>query len=794
MTARRSTSCLALLGISLVILAAGEPARSAVDRSPGATEYGYRPAEGEVCLLTPPPFVWVRQRGAVRYELQVAGDRTFPEEETTTFRGIVYNLYTPAAVLPSGRYWWRYRFVREDGSASEWSRCRGFVIDRTAKPFPFITPELCRRRIPSRHPRLMLRPEDVPPLRRRILREPLLRDVFDELRRQADTYLTKPLIPEPTVMARAHDPKTRQHWWPNRTTTIEALSVADTLAFVHLITREDRYGQAARRWILHTAGWSPSGPTNLILNDEAAMPFLYLLPRAYDWAYDALSDADREKVRRVMRVRCRTARAWLEGTQHMNCPFESHNNRLWHWLGESAICFYDELDEAPVWLDYALNYFFAIYPVWGGRDGGWHEGANYWNSYVYRSLYWMDVARSALQIEPLTKPYYQRVGDYALYVAPPHAPVGGFGDLSYSPPGGDWRYAMEYFARRIRNPYWQWWAEQKGGGHERGIYGLLRLASSKPIAATPPDDLRRSKAFRGVGVAALHETLLDARQDVTFLLKSSPYGRQSHGHNPQNTFVLCAYGDELLSTCVYRDEHFSNWHKNWAWSTRAHNALLVDHQDQPKNTPSARGRIVAFKTTTRGDYVAGDATEAYPNVERFVRHVVFAKPDVIVILDDVRARRPATYQWMLHGLTAFNLDERSASARLERTHAGVRVTYLSPTTLRFRQWDGYDPEPQIKMPNQWHLEAGTTDVRQDMLMLTVLCPYRIDRRPSVAVERLESETAVGCAITSPGPKRLVVFRKPGLTGRAVVGTLAFDGAAAIADPRRKQVFQSEVDE
>ena len=54
-----------------------------------------------------------------------------------------------------------------------------------------------------------------------------------------------------------------------------------------------RYGEAARKWVLHLASWNPDGPTNFELNCEAAKPMLYRLPRAYDWAYDALSDADR---------------------------------------------------------------------------------------------------------------------------------------------------------------------------------------------------------------------------------------------------------------------------------------------------------------------------------------------------------------------------------------------------------------------------------------------------------------------------------------------------------------------
>jgi len=776
-----------------VVLVSASFATDVVDRPPGPLEYGYRPAEGEVCHVTPPSFVWVIQNTAKSYELQVGAGEPFPKSDTRTFRDIIYNVYTPDTPLEPGPYWWRYRFIAADGTVSAWSRSRAFTIAPQAKPFPFITPEECRRRIPKTHPRLMLRPEDVEPLRRRIDSGPTLRDLFTELRSQADAYLKADLIPEPNVMARNHDPATMKYWWPNRVTSVKALDVANTLAFVYRMTGHGKYGQAARRWILHLAGWNPNGPTNLVLNDEAAMPFLYMLPRAYDWAFDALSEEDRSKVRSVMRTRTHAAYSLLIGRRHLDMPFESHANRMWHKMAESAICFYDELEAAPEWLNFALNCYFAVYPAWGDSDGGWHEGANYWNSYVYRSLYWMDAARAALQFEPLTKPFYQRVGDFALYVVPPHTPVGGFGDLSYHPPGSDWRHTIEYFARRLRNPYWQWWAEQWGGKPERGIFGLLREASSKPIKAKAPADLPSSRVFRGPGVAALHDTILDARQDVMFLFKSSPFGGQSHGHNPQNSFILCAYGDELLSTFVYRGEHGGRFHREYAWTTRAHNALLVDNQGQQKHSAAATGRIVAFKTTPAADYVAGDATQAYGNVKRFIRHVVFVKPDTIVLLDDVVADKPATYQWMVHGLTEMQVDRKTGTVELKRTRAGVQVAYLSPSALTFRQWSGYEPPPDIQCPTQWHVEASTTERSSDMLMLTVLCPYRLEARPTVKLERIESETAIGCRVDRrPGRSRWVAFRKPGKTGQAMLGPLVFDGAAAATTDEGTIVFPPHV--
>jgi hypothetical protein len=265
-------------------------------------------------------------------------------------------------------------------------------------------------------------------------------------------------------------------------------------------------------------------------------------------------------------------------------------------------------------------------------------------------------------------------------------------------------------------------------------------------------------------VASLHTTLLDARDDVHFLFKSSPFGSQSHGHNPQNTFQLNAYGEALLTSCVYRDLHGSKFHYGWAHSTVAQNAVLVNRQGQVKHAASSRGRIVAEELTSRYDYVAGDATAAYEGrLARSLRHVVFVKGDTpfIVLLDDLAAPEPATFQFMLHALKTFAIDRESAELRLERPAAGLTVRYLSPSSLAFRQWNGYDPKPTREFPNQWHVEAATTEKRKELALLTVIVPHRTGRRPEWKAERLAAPSGPALRVSVPGRTVSISFAKPG---------------------------------
>jgi len=313
------------------------------DREPRPSEWGYRPPNGSRVSVNPPSLTWVHDRDAVGYIVQWATKPDFSNAVTVETRWCVYTHHEP---LKPGTYFWRYRVVRKDGSTSEWSRTRRFAVPADAVIFPKPTMDELKRRIPKEHPRLFFRPEEIPKLRQWVKGEG--QRVFEPLLREAEKLLKSEPTPEPSVKGSIRDPQTRKYWWPNREQTLKACMEAETLALAYLLTGEKRFGEAARKWILHLASWDPDGPTNFALNCEAAKPMLHRLPRAYDWAYDTLTEAEREKVRQVMRRRALDA--WRsgevrEGNGHLNEPYNSHGNRTWHKLAECAIAFFGEIPE-----------------------------------------------------------------------------------------------------------------------------------------------------------------------------------------------------------------------------------------------------------------------------------------------------------------------------------------------------------------------------------------------------------------------------------------------------------------
>lgn len=766
-------TALAAGSLALATYDAALAAALPLDQRPArADEWGYRPADGEAVRLNPPSWTWIADARAATYTVQWSTVKEFAAASTTTVEGVAWPTYTHNAALKPGAYFWRYRYVDKTGAVSEWSKARQVIVPAEVATLPMPTLAEQRARTPKGHPRLFMRPDDV--LRLRELAKGREKAAFAKLKQAADTIIKAGPTPEPQHKGSARDKNDTEaikYWWPNRVQAEKACEEAETIAFVYLLTGDKAYGEAARRWVLHLASWDPKGNTNFALNCEAGKPMLFRPARAYDWAWDMFTSEERTKIQAAMRER--VLDAWnsgevQKGVGHLQKPFNSHGNRTWHKIGEAAIAFLDEIPEAPQWLDYAVNKFYSCYPVWSDDDGGWHEGVSYWSGYQNKVVWWLQVAQSALAIDGLKKPFFAQVGDYPLYICPPHSPNAGFGDLSSRPVSAP--AFMEYHlrARSVSGDggnagHWAWWAKAKEMPANPGVLGFLYRANLPPLPeAKSPADMPQSKIFHGIGVASLHTTLTDSRDDVHFLMKASPMGSQSHGHNPQNSFQLNAYGEALLVANGYRDLHGSKFHYQFVHSTRAQNAVLVDGQGQIPHSREATGRIVREEFTAQYDYIVGDATPAYGRrLERALRHAVLVKgaTPFVVLYDDLAAPQPATYQFMLHGLAAFKVDETAYRLTITQPRAAAEIVYLSPVPLGFKQTDGFEPKPTREFPNHWHVEAGTKEKRKELGVVTVMLPYRAGKAPTWAATRKDEADGVVVSVTIDGKTQSVRFPK-----------------------------------
>ncbi len=704
------------------------------ERPAGPGEWGYRPKSDAVSTVNPPSFTWRPMTPIETWELECSQDASFG---SVAYRatGITLNVHTPARTLPAGDYWWRYRGVTAEGEKTAWSRSRSFRIASNAVIMPLPARAELLSRIPRSHPRLFLRPEELPRLRE--LAQGALRKQYQALVAECEKIVADP---PSTAEPPKYGPEIvrnsdawRKTWWGNRLYTIKTLNSAATLAFTRLLDGNESYGALAKRILLECAEWDPKGSTGYRYNDEAGMPYAYYFARTYSFVYDLLSEEERERCRRVIKIRGDEMYAHLH-PRHLWRPYSSHSNRAWHFLGELGVAGLGEVEGADEWIWFAMNVFYNAYPVWSDDDGGWHEGFVYWSSYIGRFTWWADVMRSAVQIDAYQKPYFSQAGYYALYLLPPGKVGAGFGDLNAHQRASRAVPLMSQLAAQSGNGHWQWYVEQMGGPKPApGYIGFLRGALPA-VEAVAPDRLPPSRLFRGTGQAMLNTHLADANDDVQVVFKSSPFGTQSHGYEANNSFLLWAYGKRLLIRTGYRDSYGTKHHRGWMWSTRSTNNITVGGVGQLAHSPASQGRVVDFRTSDSIDAVVGEAGGTYRDpsggslLERFTRTIIFVKPELIVVYDRLVAKQPSMFEYWLHSTHRFTAESpRAISLRID--DVGCEVDLMHPAGLKLSQTNEYDPNPRPRVTlREWHLTASTSQQQRATEFVAVIRPFRVAKR------------------------------------------------------------------
>ncbi len=767
---------MARLPLSLAALACMLPsslvhAEVSLDERPSvAGEWGYRPEQDAASQVTPPSFCWRPQRDITSWELECTAVSGSPFRYVASVEDT--NVHCPPKVFPPGCYQWRYRGTDHQGRPTPWSRMRSFSIKAGASEMPMPVRSELLARIPTHHPRLFVRPEQMPHLRQ--LAQGPLNDLFRQLVKQSDQLVANP---PPTSEPPKYPPGTvrnsdawRTIWWGNRTYTTRALNGAATLAFTRLLGGKEEYGQLAKRILMDCAQWDPKGSTGYRYNDEAGMPYAYYFARTYSFVHDLLSEDQRQQCRHVLQVRGEEMYRHLN-PRHLWRPYSSHSNRAWHFLGEVGIAMHGEIEEADDWIWMAMNVFYNVYPVWSDEDGGWHEGYVYWNSYISRFTWWADVMRAAMRINAYNKPYFSQCGYFPMYLLPPGKIGGGFGDLNAKARSSGAVPLVTQLAAQSGNEYWQWYVEQmKGPKPTTGYVGFIRGALPK-VTARSPDDLPTSRIFRGVGVAMLNTTIKDANQDVQVLFKSSRFGTQSHGYDANNSFLIWAFGQRLLIRSGYRDSYGTPHHKNWMWSTRSVNDITVDGESQMRHSAAARGDIIAFKTTPTIDVVVGEAGDTYrdkPNqpsrLDRLTRSILFIKPGLIVVFDQLVAKQPARFQYWLHATKKFTIaDQRSI--RLQVGGTKCNIAFLAPESLQLTQTNEYDPNPRPRIKlREWHLTAETPIKAKQVEFIAVYTPHRKTDSPppTPRIERVDGGYVLTAKLAD-GQATLLLPRGPNST-------------------------------
>ncbi len=726
------------VALAIVVFAVGplpakeKKAGSADRRQPSAQRVAFpaerparacypRPLDGEILDISPPGFCWwpAGKRGTVRYRVKILGEAGEAAYQSPVVEDPAH---APDQVLPAGKYTWTVEAIDSSGSVVATRDPQSFTIAQSAVAQPWVPANELLARVPQAHPRLLFPKASLAEIRATLATT--RKEAYEVLGRQARgaLKLTPPAEPDYDKLT---DPSERRMAYMESFAKMRKYHTDGmvSLALMYLLSGEEKYGQVAKDLLLGAAEWDPDGVSSVMgrYGDEVGLGLVKSSAQVYDWIYDLLSDTERAKVRKMLVARADQMLRRLEKRDCLAFPEESHAGRLPGYLVEHAIALAEE-PRAEVWMDYAMRVLLTVYPHWAGKDGGWAEGIPYGLAYNTIYLVPFESLRAATGFDLWQRPFYRKVRHFFVHQIAPRAEIMPFGDTEDAGVPGRTagiRALVQFHALRYNDPVVRGWVEllRDGKGNCPAPSALPGLILPDTLAPQSPARLPLDRAFFGVGWASLHSAIAEPDRDLMVAFKSSPYGSVSHSHSDQNSFAIVKGGQALAITGGPRyPTHGSPFHVKYAQQTMAHNAILVDGKGQVRGGANAGGRLDDFQTRPHLGYVCGDAKDAYGGLlDRARRHMLFVRPSLVIIVDDLSAPREANFEWLLHTREPLEMDESAQQFVSRRGDAAMQVHLFTPGGLRFTQTDAWPIDPKEGFPKlkkadpekEWHFTAAT---------------------------------------------------------------------------------------
>lgn len=426
-------------------------------------------------------------------------------------------------------------------------------------------------------------------------------------------------LPPTPPARRQNDP------FPYWTGLSRALEVRlEALATAYLVTGDRKYADLARDWTLALCKWpewtDPDDDWPDCCLDTGH--FAYAAAFVYDFCYDALTDTERATIRRALLEKgaAPVKRAGTEGwARTMDWP-----NGFAVVMGGMGIAGLATLADDPQAEEYVQYSRQRISEFLGAqdRDGGYVEGLLY-GGYAISHVVPVIVELDALGDHVLADhPYLAKtLRMAATCLQPGDQSTVDFCDAIYE--------SRDYASLAAWRASWgdrvgQWYLQR--AGLQGDLYqwtpplALLWCPEDQPMEAPP--GVSKVAHYRDIGWVIIRSGF--GLADSLFALRSGYYG--SHCHADCNSFMFNSGAQWVLQDPGYGRTQ-----------TSQHSTLLINGQDQ-----TAGGQIVACGTAGSLTYAAGDATACYPELRRFVRHVLAVGGKYLLVADEVAAQANGT--------------------------------------------------------------------------------------------------------------------------------------------------------
>lgn len=506
------------------------------------------------------------------------------------------------------------------------------------------------------HPRLLFGQNDLPEIKRRASL-PIFQPAVKRLLERAEWQLTAPPL-IPSLSKRGEPDPLGENKGLQCARLLQGRVLTYCMAFT--LTGEKKYRDAAVAELTHAINdwriWVDTAhqPPFDLMSGEICLTF----GLAWDWLYNDLTPAERQKLREG--VEQRGLSAYLQSARAARPAFFFTAHHNWNPVcnggaavlalaleGESALSA-DVLKIAVPAMDHFWNHL--------AEDGGWDEGTGYWD-YGFRYAF---IAAEALRRSGkaggdarFQLPGAKLTGDFPIVFNPGKKLSASFGDSNGR--AGDPIFYL--LGRTYHDPAFIWFRDRaplpgvRAGGWPQEVFALLW----RPVEESWLPEARRDYkpklnpvyVFQSIGWGMMTPQQPDPPYFLAFKNGSLA---ANHTHLDLN-HISVGYGDTMLAVELgsrpYPADYFSpRRYSYYEITTAGHNTVLIGGKGQ---VLGKQGKLLGPFKGAGYEALTGVADGAYEvATTRVRRHAVFVDKRFWVLLDEIQTPEPETAEVRFH--------------------------------------------------------------------------------------------------------------------------------------------------
>ncbi|MBD3181896.1 DUF4962 domain-containing protein [Candidatus Poribacteria bacterium] len=404
---------------------------------------------------------------------------------------------------------------------------------------------------------------------------------------------------------------------------------------------------------------------------------------AFDCLYNDLESKFREKFRNKLLTQAR--RMYYRGHLHKaGAPGywkqDPQNNHRWHrnaGLSLAVLAVADKETSDEDWLLTKTLEELEFIARWLPEDGTSHEGSSYMVFGGGHLVLAFDAADRCLGTDFLKHPFFKETVSFRMQtVTPGFNDVFCFGDCAGF--GGYSNYLFKCISQHRLEDH---------------LDGVLKLMDKQPdafwlgwwslvwydstVTRGSIENLPKAKFFPDLGLGFIRDGWNE--DNTAVMLKCGPYGGyllQEYRQKHDNKYINIAHDDpDANSFLIFADSKMLADYDPYSQPklTSSHNTILVNGKGQrhrgegwtqPISNMMDMASITTWNFTDQAVIIEGEAGNAYDDLSRYRRSMIWIQDKYILVLDHIQAHEKAEITWLIQSAGTEILDEEKAYYRL----------------------------------------------------------------------------------------------------------------------------------